>query len=83
MHVTSGVYTAPADFSVMGLCFAPDASDLRVTLDTPDDLRMLRAVVAERGASLPTRTELVSLLRSRPDLAEINAAVRQKTLAEG
>ena len=47
VHVTSGVYTAPDDFSVMGLCFAPDASDLRVTLDTPDDLRMLRAVVAD------------------------------------
>ncbi|HYN66592.1 MAG TPA: glycosyltransferase family protein [Ornithinibacter sp.] len=83
VHVTSGVYTAPDDFAVMGLCFAPAASDIRVTLDTPDDLRMLRAVVAERGTSLPSRTELVTLLRSRPDLVAINASVRQKTLAEG
>ena len=67
----------------MGLCFAPDASDLRVTLDTPDDLRMLRAVVDARGTSLPSRAELVALLRSRPDLVAINAEVRQKTLAEG
>lgn len=83
VHVTSGIYTAPDDFSVMGLCFTPDASDLRVTLDTPDDLRMLRAVVDARGTSLPSRAELVALLRSRPDLAAINAEVRQKALAEG
>lgn len=83
VHVTSGVYTAPDEFSVMGLSFAPDASDIRVTLDTPDDLRMLRAVVADRGTSLPSRAELVTLLRSRPDLVALNAEVRQKTLAEG
>ena len=83
VHVTSGVYTAPDDFRVMGLCFAPPASDIRVTLDTPEDLRMLRAVVAERGTSLPSRAELVAFLRSRPDLVDINASVRQKTLAEG
>jgi spore coat polysaccharide biosynthesis protein SpsF len=83
VHVTSGIYTAPDDFSVMGVCFTPDASDIRVTLDTPEDLRMLRAVVAERGTSLPSRTELVSFLRSRPDLVALNAMVRQKTLAEG
>jgi spore coat polysaccharide biosynthesis protein SpsF len=83
VHVTSGVYTAPDEFAVMGLSFAPDASDIRVTLDTPDDLRMLRAVVTERGASLPSRAELVALLRSRPDLVAINSDVRQKTLAAG
>ena len=83
VHVTSGVYTAPDAFSVMGLCFAPPASDIRVTLDTPEDLRMLRAVVAQRGTSLPSRAELVAFLRSRPDLVAINASVRQKTLAEG
>lgn len=83
VHVTSGVYTAPDEFSVMGLSFAPDASDIRVTLDTPEDLAMLRAVVAERGTALPSRSELVSLLRARPDLVALNAEVRQKTLAEG
>jgi spore coat polysaccharide biosynthesis protein SpsF len=83
VHVTSGVYTSPDDYAVMGLCFVPLASDIRVTLDTADDLRMLRAVVAERGTSLPARAELVTFLRSRPDLVAINASVRQKSLAEG
>ena len=83
VHVTSGLYTAPDDYRVMGLCFAPDATDLRVTLDTPEDLEALRAIVGVRGAAPVSRAELVSLLRARPDLVAINAAVRQKTLAEG
>lgn len=83
VHVTSGIHTAPDRFSVLGLCFAPDASDIRVTLDTPDDLRMLRAVVAERGTGQPSRRELVTLLRARPELVALNAEVRQKSLAEG
>ena len=83
VHVTSGLYSAPDDFRVMGLCFAPDATDLRVTRDSPEDLEALRAIVGVRGASPVSRTELVSLLRARPDLVAINAAVRQKTLAEG
>ena len=83
VHVTSAVHTDPDGFSVMGLCFAPDASGVRVTLDTPEDLAMLRAVVAARGTSLPSRAELVRLFRDRPDLAALNAEVRQKTLAEG
>ena len=83
VHVTSGLYTAPDDYRVMGLCFAPDATDLRVTLDTPEDLEALRAIVGVRGAGPVSRAELVSLLRARPDLVAINAAVRQKALAEG
>jgi spore coat polysaccharide biosynthesis protein SpsF len=83
VHVTSGIYTAPDDFAVMGLAFAPDASDLRVTLDTRDDLEALRAVVAALGTGIPGRVALVRLLRSRPDIVALNAGVRQKALADG
>lgn len=83
VHVTSGIYTAPEEFAVMGLCFAPDATDLRVTLDTTEDLEALRAVVAAGRTGIPSRVELVAFLRSRPDIVAINAAVRQKALADG
>ena len=83
IHVTSGVYTQPDEFAVMGLCFAPDATDLRITLDTAQDLSALRAIVAERGSDIATRREIVSLLRARPDLAAINADVTQKSLEAG
>ena len=83
VHVTSGVYTAPDEFSVMGLCFAPDATDLRITLDTPEDLAALRGIVAARGTDVASRREIIRLRRSRPELAEVNAGVAQKTLEAG
>ncbi|ADU49143.1 cytidylyltransferase domain-containing protein [Intrasporangium calvum] len=83
VHVTSGIYSAPDQFRVMGLCFAPDATDLRVTIDTPEDLKALRGIVEARGTTPMGREELVSLLRNRPDLVAVNAGVKQKALAEG
>jgi spore coat polysaccharide biosynthesis protein SpsF len=83
VHVTSGIYTDPTSYDLMGLCFSPDATDLRITLDTPEDLAALRAVVAERGNGIASRREIIALLRARPDLTAINAAVSQKALEAG
>ena len=67
----------------MGLVVQPAANDLRVTLDTVEDGEMLDAVVAELGDRAPAWHEVVDLLRSRPDIARINAEVQQKKLADG
>lgn len=83
VHVTSAVYGSPDRYAVAGLTFRPSAHDLRVTLDTADDLRLLEAVVAEIGDRPPPWRELVALLRRRPDLTALNAHVRQKSLDEG
>ena len=83
VHVTSAVYGSPERYAVGGLLFRPAAPDLRVTLDEAEDLRLLEAVVAELGDRAPAWREVVALLRSRPDLAGINAHVRQKALDEG
>lgn len=82
-HVTSAIYANPEIFSVAGLVFAPDASDLRITLDTPADADALDAIAAELGDRAPAWRELVALLRARPDIVALNADVRQKELAEG
>lgn len=82
-HVTSAIYTDPEHFDLLGLCFAPPATDLRITLDTDDDLRALRAIVAERGTGVAGRREVIDLLRSRPDLVRINAHIEQKALEAG
>jgi spore coat polysaccharide biosynthesis protein SpsF len=83
VHVTSGIYTAPEEFSLMGLVFAPDTTDLRITLDTPEDLAALRGIVGARGSDIASRREIVGLLRTRPELAEVNAGVAQKALEAG
>jgi spore coat polysaccharide biosynthesis protein SpsF len=78
IHVTSGVYTNPTAYRMLGMSLQPVASDLRVTLDTADDWRLMQAIVEEFGdrpADLPT---LVGWLRARPEVAAINAHVSQK-----
>jgi spore coat polysaccharide biosynthesis protein SpsF len=83
IHVTSGLYTDPDSFRLTGIVVSPPAHDLRVTLDTPEDAALIEAVVTELGSDpLPWR-DVVSLLRSRPDLVAINAQVEQKRLEEG
>jgi spore coat polysaccharide biosynthesis protein SpsF len=82
-HVTSYLYDSKRQFRTMGLVVQPAANDLRVTLDTVEDGEMLDAVVAELGDRPPAWHEVVDLLRARPDLRSINAAVRQKKLADG
>jgi spore coat polysaccharide biosynthesis protein SpsF len=79
-HVTSGIYTRPARYRCAGVIAAGDDSDLRVTLDTPQDAALLDAIVAELGDAAPSWRKVVALLRSRPDLVALNAAVAQKPL---
>ncbi|WP_231974314.1 cytidylyltransferase domain-containing protein [Pseudonocardia sp. HH130630-07] len=81
-HVTSGLYGDPGRFRCLGLVVAPAADDLRVTLDTVDDLHALRGLVELLGDRTDWRS-VVSALRARPDLVARNAHVRQKSLAEG
>ncbi|WP_104530229.1 cytidylyltransferase domain-containing protein [Blastococcus saxobsidens] len=82
-HVTSYVWSRPELFRVAGLVVTPSAADLRVTLDTPEDAALLDAVAGLLGDRAPAWREVVGLLRSRGDLAALNAAVVQKALEEG
>lgn len=82
-HVTVAIIRRPHDFRVGGLTYSPPADDLRVTLDTPEDARLLDALVAALGDRPPAWRDVVRLLRARPDLVAINSHVRQKMLDEG
>lgn len=82
-HVTSAIYADPEAFSLLGICVVPAANDLRVTLDTPADLALLRALVAELPDVPPSWRDVVSILRARPDLVAINAHVEQKPIGAG
>lgn len=81
-HVTSYVYSHPHNFSVLGLTLQPDLSQLRLTLDTEDDWRLIEAIVTHFGdRPVPLRT-LAGWLAERPDLMVLNAHVQQKALVE-
>ncbi|WP_229786547.1 cytidylyltransferase domain-containing protein [Actinokineospora fastidiosa] len=73
-HVTSGVYTDPR-YRCAGVVASPDASDLRVTLDTPEDAAVIETVVAALGE--PRMRDVVAYLRAHPSVAARNAHVEQ------
>lgn len=83
VHVTSAVYADPTAYRLLGLSVMPPANDLRVTLDTPEDLVLLRALVAELPDAPPPWRDVVAILRGRPDLVAINSRVSQKPLEAG
>ncbi|MEA2452275.1 MAG: spore coat polysaccharide biosynthesis protein SpsF [Actinomycetota bacterium] len=81
-HVTSWMYTR-SDLDIRGLTVSPSAEDLRVTLDTPEDLDVLRNVVSSLGDKSSSWKEVVRFLRTNPDVAAKNSRIQQKDLEEG
>ncbi|NNE73474.1 MAG: glycosyltransferase family protein [Acidimicrobiales bacterium] len=82
-HVTSFVYRNPSRFSILGVTVHPAADDLRVTLDTVEDARLLDALTERLGDRPPAWTDVVAVLRGDAGMRSLNANVRQKALAEG
>jgi spore coat polysaccharide biosynthesis protein SpsF len=83
VHVTSYLYTHPDQFRLLGLTFLPDHSDLRVTLDTIEDWRLIEAVVAHFGDRTIPAGDLIRFLLDNPQIRALNQAIRQKELVEG
>jgi spore coat polysaccharide biosynthesis protein SpsF len=83
-HVTPYIYENPNRFSVVAVRGDSDYSDLRWTLDTPEDLTFIRAIYQrmDNDDSFSWR-DVLSLLEREPELAELNRQVRQKALQEG
>ncbi|WP_199430824.1 cytidylyltransferase domain-containing protein [Qaidamihabitans albus] len=77
-HVTPRIKNQPDRYTCSGVVVAPAADDLRVTLDTEADWAVLEGVVARLGDAAPRWRDVVTLLRSRPDLVALNAHVEQR-----
>ena len=82
VHVTSYLYSRPEDFRVLGLTLQPDLSHLRLTLDTEDDWQLIAAIVEHFGARPAPVGDVAAWLAARPELALLNAHVRQKALVQ-
>ncbi len=74
---------SPRGFRIAQLQHTPDYGTLRWTVDTPDDLAFIREMFA-RLAGKPNFTwyDVLEIVQKNPELAEINAAVRHKTMTE-
>lgn len=79
-HVTPYLYWNPSRFRLHALQMKPDLSHHRWTVDTPEDLELVRRIY---GALYPDRpafvmADVLALLEANPSWAAINAHVVQK-----
>ena len=80
-HVTWFCHTERPDlYELHSVRSSHDAADLRWTVDTEEDLDVVRRLYAELGladAPVPV-ADVIAYVRAHPELAAINAAVGQK-----
>jgi spore coat polysaccharide biosynthesis protein SpsF len=80
-HVTALMYERPDVFRVHVLTGESHCARYRLTLDTPDDMQLLRAIYSHFGGRDDFGwREAIELLETTPDLAMLNAHVEQKSL---
>jgi spore coat polysaccharide biosynthesis protein SpsF len=82
-HVTPFFYEHPELFRISSISAPGDYSHCRLTLDTADDLQLIRAVYASfDNQDTMSWQEVVGLLERSPELAALNSHVMQKPLHE-
>jgi spore coat polysaccharide biosynthesis protein SpsF len=80
-HVTPYFYEHRELFRLASLCGQVDYSQYRWTLDTAEDLELLRAIYAHFFSRDDfSWTEVIALMERAPELAELNSRVVQKAL---
>jgi len=82
-HVTPYLYGHPQQFRLLAVTGPDRLGHLRWTVDTPDDLRLVREIYARLGSEgVFSWRDAARLCKREPALAELNRHVRQKQLAE-
>lgn len=83
-HVTPYIYENPERFRLLPVCGFRDYSHYRWTLDTPEDMALIRALYKRMNDRDDfSWLDLVKVLEREPQLADINRSVMQKALVEG
>ncbi|MCC2678173.1 MAG: acylneuraminate cytidylyltransferase [Pseudobdellovibrio sp.] len=78
-HVTPYIWkTAPEKFEIKHITRADDASEFRMTVDEPDDFKLIEKLIVDHRADLKNAEEIIALFRKYPELKTINAHVEQK-----
>jgi len=84
IHVTPYLYQNPDQFRLLSVTNEEDYSGYRWTVDTLEDLALVREVYGRLGGGDAIHwTDVLALLAREPQLAELNRAIGQKALHEG
>lgn len=82
-HVTPYFYESPGRFRVVSVESGGDFGGHRWTVDTPEDLQFVREVfIRMQGREDFGWQDVLHLLDEEPELAQINAHIRQRTYLE-
>ena len=83
-HVTPYIHRNPAMFRLEPILAGSDTSQFRWTVDTQDDMKLVRALYARFGNSDSfSWMDAVMLMKIDPNLAKINQHVEQKPMQAG
>jgi spore coat polysaccharide biosynthesis protein SpsF len=82
-HVTPFIYEHPTDFRLLSVTGEADYSEHRWTMDTWEDLQLMRAIY-KRLKEKPEFLwgDVLDVLEREPELVELNRSVTQKALHE-
>jgi spore coat polysaccharide biosynthesis protein SpsF len=77
-HVMPFFYEHPERFRILHIKHSPSYGHFRWTVDTPEDLELLRQVVRHFKDDEFSWKDVLALFQREPELAQINAAVQHK-----
>lgn len=82
-HVMPYLYEIPGRFKVLRLDYPEDYGQMRWTVDTPEDLELVR-IIFDRMRHKPDFTwlDVLDLYKREPGLVEINAGVKHKSFMD-
>jgi len=82
-HVMPFFYEHPERFRILHVTHKPDYGHLRWTVDTPEDLELIRQIYSHfPGRNDFSWFEILDLIERKPELATINASVVHKDYRE-
>ncbi len=82
-HVTPYFYAGPTPrLQLRNFSWREDKSGYRVTVDTAEDLALIRRLMEDHDASSLDCGGIIALLDNHPELVELNRNVQQKRLGE-
>jgi spore coat polysaccharide biosynthesis protein SpsF len=79
-HATPYVYRHPERFRLVRVAGDTDHSDQRWSVDTPEDLELVRRICAALGRNDFGWQEALAVVLANPTWAELNRTVRQKSV---
>lgn len=79
-HVTQYLHKHLAEFTTRGVMHDQDLSQMRWTVDTPDDLAFVRKIYEHFGHDSFSWCDVLAVLNEHPEWQAINAHVQQKVI---